>query len=97
MSNLTTRVTIVIDVSWYSNNMFCLVTVAKVNVICDWACKNRACGHMIFVYFSNFYHSYFLYHYVMAMQFSALSKHLISIMMHVTKYKYSVPVLRCDL
>ena len=33
----------------------------------------------------------------MAMQFSALSKHLIGVMMQVTEYNYSVPVLRYDL
>ena len=37
-----------------------------------------------------------LYHYAMAMQFSALSKHFIGFMMQVTEWKYSVPVLRYD-
>ena len=37
-----------------------------------------------------------LYHYTMALQFSAHSKHLIDFMMQViAEYKYSVPVLTC--
>ena len=39
----------------------------------------------------------FMYYYAMAMQFSALSTHLIGFMMQVTKCKYSFPELRYDL
>ena len=38
-----------------------------------------------------------LYYQAMAMQFSALSKHLIGFMVQVTECNYSVPVLRYDL
>ena len=55
--------------------------------ICDWACENRACGHMILPTFSNF-------HYTMTMKFSAPSKHLIGFMTQVTECKHSVPLLR---
>ena len=47
------------------------------NCKCDRACKNRACGHDIFLYFQTSITHNFLYHYAIAMQFSALGKHLI--------------------
>ena len=39
----------------------------------------------------------FLYHYVMAMQFSVHSQHLLGFMMQVTECTYSVPILRYDM
>ena len=65
--------------------------------ICDRACDNRACGHMIFAYFFSFIIHNVLYHYAMELQFSALSKHLIGIMMQITEWKYTFPVLRYNL
>ena len=40
---------------------------------------------------------YFLYHYAMVMQFSALNKNFIGFIMQFTECKQSVPVLRYDL
>ena len=65
--------------------------------ICDRVCKNRACGDMIFAYyFQSFITHNILYYYAMALQFSALSKHLIDIMIEVTEWKYTIPILRYD-
>ena len=41
----------------------------------------------------NFIAHNFLYQYAMALQFSALNEHLIGIMMQVTEWKYTFPVL----
>ena len=68
------------------------------NEICDRACDNRTCGHMIFAYFfHNFIIHNVLYHYAMELKFSALRKHRIGIMMQVTEWKYTFSVLRYDL
>ena len=68
------------------------------SIICDRACNNRACGHMIFTYF---FHTFIIHnvlnHYAMVLQFSALSKHFIGIMMQVTECRNTIPVLRYDL
>ena len=65
---------------------------------CDQACKIRACGHMIFAYFFQISIARnFLYHSATVMQFSAFSKYLISFMIQVTEFNYSVSVLRYDL
>ena len=39
----------------------------------------------------------FFYHYAMAMQLSALSKHAVGFVLQVTKCKYSAPILGYDL
>ena len=54
-------------------------------------------AHDFCLLFQTFIIRNILYYYAMAMQFSALSKHLIGFMMQVTEYKYSIPVLRYDL
>ena len=71
--------------------------VVRAGSKCDWACKYGTCGHMIFAYFFKLSSLNFLYYYVIAMQFSILSKHLIGFTMPVAECKYSVPVLRYDL
>ena len=61
----------------------------------DWACKNRACGHIMFAYITfqiSITHN-FLYHHAIAMQFSSLSKHLIGFMIQVPILRYN---LLCD-
>ena len=47
--------------------------------------------------FSNFTTHNVLHHYAMELQLSAVSKHLIGIIMQVTEWKYTFPVLRYDL
>ena len=66
-------------------------------LICDRACKNRACGHMIFAYFFTVSSHNFLYHYAMALKFSARSRLLIGIMIQVAEWNYTLPILRYDL
>ena len=54
-------------------------------------------AHDYFLLFQAFITHNVLYHYAMAVEFSAFSKHLIGFMMQVTEYKYSVPVLKYNL
>ena len=54
-------------------------------------------AHDFCLLFHNFITHNFLYHYAMALQFSAPSKHLIGIMVQVTEWKYTFPELRYDL
>ena len=53
---------------------------------------------MIFAYFFQISITHNLYYnYAMAMQFAALSNHLIGFMTQVTEWQYFPPVLRYDL
>ena len=54
-------------------------------------------AHDLCLLFHSFITHNVLYHYAMALQFSALSKHLIGIMMQVTEWKYTFPALIYDL
>ena len=54
-------------------------------------------AHDFCLLFQTFIAHNVLYHYAMALIFSARSKHLIGIMMQVTEWKYTFPVLRYDL
>ena len=68
-------------------------------IICDWACKNRACVYMILAYFLKF-SSLTIFSTIMLWKCSfqlLVSMHVVGFVMQVIKWKYSAPVLRYDL
>lgn len=75
----------------YSSFMIRLIWISHIS-ICDWACER---AHKTWSLFQTFMtHNYSLWS-AITLKCSTLIKHLISYIMQVTEYKYSILVLSC--